>query len=71
DLVRDVVELVQAKLKDAEKRVKGSAPHQIVLLALLDLAEEYVTARKRTGEFKKKVDEKSQLLLGLIEAELE
>jgi hypothetical protein len=68
--VQEVVDLVSTKLKLAEKRApKGIAPHQLTLLALLDLAEDHLRARERTVEFKKKVDERSSSLLDLIEAE--
>lgn len=69
-LTSQIVTLVQNRIKDAEQRApKISAPHQIMLLALLDLAEEYILAKKRTTEFKQRVDEKSSHLLGLIDSE--
>lgn len=70
DTIHEVVQLVTLKLAEAELRSKGAAPHQVALVALLDLAEEYVKAKKRTLEFKQQVDDKSTQLLDLVEAEL-
>jgi hypothetical protein len=42
----------------------------VALLALLEVAAEYVQARQRTIEFMKDVGEKSGKLAGLIDAEL-
>lgn len=71
EVIRQVLELVSARVGEAEKRSNGAAPHQIALLALLDLAEEYVKAKKRTLDFKQQLDDKSSKLLGLVEAEFQ
>ena len=68
-MIRQVLQLVSLKVSEAEKRSKGAAPHQIALLALLDLAEEYIKAKKRTLDFKQQLDDKSSKLLSLVEAE--
>ena len=69
-LVKEVVELASSKLKEAEERSKGgTAAHQITLLALLDLAEAYVQAKKRAEEHQGLVEAKSSELQSLIEAE--
>jgi hypothetical protein len=71
ELVGRVVELVTLKVKEAQARVpKGSAPHHIALVALLDLAAEYLQAKSRTEEFKLEVDRKSADLMNWIETEL-
>jgi cell division protein ZapA (FtsZ GTPase activity inhibitor) len=69
EVIKQVLSLVSDKLTEAEGRSRGTAPHQIALLALLDLAEEYVKAKRRTLDFKQQVDDKSNQLLNLIEAE--
>src|SRR3954468_12308763 len=69
--VQEVIDLVSDRLRDAEKRSKPStAPHQVALLALLDLAEEYLRMKEKTELFKKKMSEKSDRLISLLEAEL-
>jgi len=69
--VQNVQKLVALKIKDAESRCSSStAPHQVILLALFDLAEEYLKAKKRTGDYKRKLDEKASALVSLIENEL-
>lgn len=71
ELVDRVVGLVNLKVKEAQARVpKGSAPHHITLVALLDLAAEYLQAKSRTEVFKDEVDRKSTELMSWIETEL-
>src|SRR5690242_10243759 len=68
ETVQQVIQLVNNKLGEAENRSKGVVPHQVALLALLDLAEEYVRAKKKTMELKTQLEEKSTRLLNLIES---
>ena len=70
ELIQDVVRLVSLKISEAETRVRGAAPYQTALLALLDLAEDYMKAKKRTLEFKKEIGLKSNQLQNLLENEL-
>lgn len=67
--VREVVDLVSSRIREAEKRMPSAASHHVALLALLDLAEEYVRAKQRAGEHQKQMQDKSSQLLRLIEAE--
>jgi cell division protein ZapA (FtsZ GTPase activity inhibitor) len=67
--VREVIGLVNARIAVAEKRIKTSAPHHVAVLALLDLAEEYVQAKKRMAEHQIELDEKSREMIELIEVE--
>jgi hypothetical protein len=60
--------LVTQKVKDAQSRVgKGSAPHHIAVIALLDLAAEYLQAKSRTEELLRDFDAKSGELKRLID----
>ena len=69
--IQQIVTLVSGRLKDVEKRApSGIAPHQLILLALLDLAEDYLNAKNKTSDFKKTVEARSTELLNLLEAEL-
>ena len=70
ELLREIVELVSVKIKNAEKRGKGVASHQVALVALLDLAEEYVKAKHRTSEFKREMNSRSDSLMRILESEL-
>lgn len=69
EFTREVVDFVTTKLTEVEQRSKNVAPHQVALLALLDLAEEYLKAKRRAQEHRSKMDEKSKELLSLIEME--
>jgi hypothetical protein len=71
ELSEQVMELVSRKIEEAEERTSSRtvAAHQVVLLALLDVAKEYIQAKQRTVEFKKKISAKSTHVLGLIEAD--
>ena len=63
EFAAEVIELVSARLEAVEKRLKGhKIPHQVTLLALLDLAEEYVRAKKGTADFKAEVETRSDEL---------
>ena len=46
------------------------APHQVILLALFDLAEEYLQAKDRVELHQRKLDERASALVSLIETEL-
>jgi cell division protein ZapA (FtsZ GTPase activity inhibitor) len=71
ELVRDVAELVSVRIRNAEKRSKsGAAPHQVMVLALMDLAEEYIKAKQRTLDYKRRVGAKSEALDDFIQSEL-
>lgn len=70
-LVAQAVSLVEQKIKEAQTRTpKGSAPHHVAVVALLDLAAEYLQAKSRTEDFKREVDRKSSELMSWIETEL-
>jgi cell division protein ZapA (FtsZ GTPase activity inhibitor) len=70
ELVGQVVAMVNQKIKEVQSRAKGAAPHQVTLLALMDLAAEYIQAKSRTEDFKREVDAKSAQLMSWIETEL-
>ncbi len=68
EVIRQIIDLVSLKLQIAEGRAgKNPTPHQVTLLALLDLAEDYVKAKKRTSDFKKKIHEKSEAIATLFD----
>lgn len=69
ELVQEVLQVVTRRIEDAEKRVKSGIPHHVALLAILDLAEEHVQAKRRVAAHQKVVEEKSRELKSLIEAE--
>ena len=69
-LVKQVVELVTGKIEQAQSRAKTAPPHQVTLLALMDLAAEYIQAKERTREFKEQIDEKSVAIQKWIDTEL-
>ena len=64
------IELAAAKIREAEERAPQAASHQIALLALVDLASQYLAARDRTDQYQKKVQaqiqEKSELIKDLL-----
>jgi cell division protein ZapA (FtsZ GTPase activity inhibitor) len=70
EITREIASLVAARLKEAESKSKGLVPHHVALLALFNLAEEYIEARGRTAERLETMDRKSRDLLALVEAEL-
>jgi cell division protein ZapA (FtsZ GTPase activity inhibitor) len=69
ETVKEVVDLVSSKLREAEKRGKSPAPHHIALIALMELAHEYIQAKKLVAEHHQAMDEKSRELFSLLETE--
>lgn len=67
DLIQDIVDLATIKLSDAEKRASGSPSHQVALLAVLDIAEEYIRAKRRAADHRKVLAEKSERLIQLVQ----
>lgn len=63
ETVQEAVELARDRIQDAQRRTKGAAPHQIALIALLDLSEEYIRARRRTQEYKSEITRRSSALV--------
>lgn len=62
-LVEEVTALVRGRLSASEKRVKNAnAPHLAALLALFDLAEDYVEAKRKTQEHQDELSEKIKKL---------
>lgn len=70
EIIDQVVKLVSERLERAEKRGRSSVPHHVALLALLDLAEEFVHTKERFDNQVGRLEEKSNELKRLIEAEL-
>ncbi|MFL5813551.1 MAG: cell division protein ZapA [Bdellovibrionia bacterium] len=68
EFTAEVIELVSSRLEAVEKRLTGQkSRHQVTLLALLDLAEEYVRAKKRTAHYKSEIEARAAELQRLIE----
>ncbi|MGE0615261.1 MAG: cell division protein ZapA [Bacteriovoracia bacterium] len=70
EMIREVTDLAAMKLRDANVRSKGAAAHKVALVALLDLAEEYVRAKRKATDHRAEVTEKSKKLLSAIESSL-
>jgi hypothetical protein len=67
-VAQESLALVQRFIEDAEARSKQGAPSfHITLLALLDLAEEYVLARKLTEEWQQEIAKRTGTLLDSLE----
>lgn len=59
----EVTRLVKNRIEMAEKRLKtGAAPQYSALLALFDLAEEYLEAKKRVSRHQSEIRSASQNL---------
>ena len=66
--VAEVLDLVSSRLDEAEKRAKGTqVPHQVALLALLDLAEEYVRAKRRTQDYQAELTRHAEELMQMLQ----
>ena len=70
EVVEEAIDLAMIKMANAKQRTKHGAPHRLAILALLDLAEEYVKAKERVSALKHEMGEKSEQINKLIEAEI-
>lgn len=61
-----VLKLVNERLKQAEFRNRDRVPHHVVLLALLDLAEDYVRAKTAVSSHQQTVQKKTSQLLEIL-----
>ncbi len=67
-ILKEISELVQQRISACESRLKSSvAPHSVLLLAFLDLAEEYIHAKHRTQDYLAKTQQKSSQLLSILD----
>lgn len=67
ELNQEIISIVAARIEAAEARFKSTkTPHQVVLLALLDLAEEYARAKRRVRDFQSDIETRSERILDLI-----
>ncbi len=70
-LVKEVTELVLERIGESEKRVKNAnAPHLAALLALFDIAEDYVEAKRKIQEHQSDLSLKVQQLQTWVDSEL-
>ncbi|MBY0470084.1 cell division protein ZapA [bacterium] len=70
-LVSEVLGLVAKRIEAAEARPGApKTPHHVLLLALLELAEEYIQAKRRMKDYQGNVETKSKELFKMIEAQL-
>jgi len=61
EFTAEVVDLVSTLIEKSEKRMTtNKVPSQVMLLALLELAEEYVRAKKRTADYKAEIVRQAQ-----------
>jgi cell division protein ZapA (FtsZ GTPase activity inhibitor) len=67
EVVQEAVELAKVRVTEASRRGKSAAPHQIALLALLDLCEEYVRARRRTIDYRRELSARAEALQSTLE----
>jgi cell division protein ZapA (FtsZ GTPase activity inhibitor) len=71
EFTAEVIELVSNRLEAVEKRLTGQkSRHQVTLLALLDLAEEYVRAKKRTAQYKSEIEARAAELEAKLQSSL-
>ncbi len=69
--IKEVLGFVQEQITKAEARCKPNSPaFQPLLLALLDLAEVYLSAKKKVGEHQADFARASQRITEMLEKEL-
>ena len=70
-LVEEVTALVLERLSASEKRVKNAnAPHLAALLALFDVTEDYVEAKRKISDHQSELQHKVQQLQSWVDSAL-
>jgi cell division protein ZapA (FtsZ GTPase activity inhibitor) len=70
-LVEEVTALVRERLNESEKRVKNTgAPHLAALLALFDITEDYIEAKRKVAANQNELKDKISQIQTWIDAEL-
>ncbi len=70
-LVEEVTALVKERIGNSEKRVKNAnAPHLAALLALFDVAEDYVEAKRKIQEHQSELLAKVSQLQSWVDSAL-
>ena len=70
EVIAETIATVKAGLRSADSRVKKElAVHHVILLAYLELAEEYVRAKKGLVAYQSEVANQAETLMELIGAE--
>jgi cell division protein ZapA len=67
--VKTLAAYVDAKIREAQKHARTPDTQAIAVLTALQIAEELFNERREWAELRKKVREKSQLLLDYLERE--
>jgi cell division protein ZapA (FtsZ GTPase activity inhibitor) len=69
EFAAEVAKLVSARIEEAERRVRNAAPHQVAVLALATLAEEYLQSKRRVADHHSRIDQRARELMDWVEAE--
>ncbi len=67
--VQELAAYVDARVREVQKATRSPDTQALAVLAALQVAEELFTERRANAELKKKIREKSQTLLALLERE--
>ncbi len=67
DTAQEVMKIVQKMLKRSEKRLRTGSAHQVAHLALVDLAEKYVSSRDKTLALKADMVETSERIFQIVD----
>jgi cell division protein ZapA len=69
ETVREVAAYVDARIRDIQRQTRNADTQAVATLAALQIAEELFGERRAAADLKKKIREKSQLLLQFLERE--
>jgi cell division protein ZapA len=67
--VKSVAAYVDSRIRDAQKQSRTPDTQAVAVLTALQIAEELFNERRRSGELRKKIREKSQSLLDWLTRE--
>ena len=69
EYVASLAELVNRKIGEVKASSRTLSTHVLAVLAALQLADDLIQAREKEAELRRKVREKSQRILSLLEGE--
>jgi len=68
DVAQETVDLVVSKVRDIQKRDPSQFAQDILLVAILELAEEYTKSKRRVMDYKSSIQEKTDLFIESIDS---
>jgi hypothetical protein len=67
--IAEAVDIATQKLMEVQEKASGAPLHKVAIVALLDLAEQFVQARRQVAEYQTSIQDKTEELLKVLHDE--